>query len=79
MRIPFKIEDSLMSSKIVPGSRVIFNVPPLGVKNFIYEVLIIWNDLIPVDSVYLLIAPGSQFVAALGYEMSPLTEKGETL
>lgn len=68
-----------MSSKIIPGSRVIFNVPSMGVKNFIYQVLNIWDDLIPVDSVYLLIAPGSQLIAALGYEISPLTEKGETL
>ena len=67
-----------MSSDITPGDRVVFPFPPQGIQDLVYQVLNVWENLLPMDSVCLLIAPGCQYIAALGSELSPLTQKEKT-
>lgn len=70
---------SLMSSELTAGDRVIFPSPPQGIQDLVYQVLNVWENLLPTDSVCLLIAPGYPYIAALGSELIHSDSKGENL
>lgn len=67
-----------MKSSISPRDRVVFQNPPPSIAPCAYQVVVVLDNFIPSDSVCVLTAPGANLIAALGSELTPLTNLENT-